>query len=283
MEIHAAAVPAADHPADPVQGATSMAAINGALQTELRRARRFKQCCVTMRLGLDGWHDLVADRGRHAAGRLLSDLALVVKNEIRDVDWVARTPDHDLIIFLADTGRIGALQAAHRIRDKAMSHVAGKPDGPCGFALSLGLAGYPEDARFAAELLQRAGRALLRARALGWGVADRGLPEERRFLMVPPEAVRVVVRVLDTAESPPAGEEGTSGLLFTSPVPYAVGTSLELSCLESTGARRMQTRGRVVRLEQRPAGKGYHVGVMCDLPAGTDVLSRGDSADRVGD
>jgi diguanylate cyclase (GGDEF)-like protein len=251
---------------DPVQAATSMAAITGELQAEMRRARRFNQRCALLRVGLDDWQDLAWRAGAAAAERALGAASMVIKNEIRDVDWAARTPDQDLVIFLADTGHFGALLVANRVIGKLRGlRFPGAPADAEPRA-SIGVAVFPDDARFGWELVTAARNAMYRARADGGGgISDQGLPSARRFIRAATESVRIVVRTLNADLTGDLLEPPGDGIIFTSPVSYNVGSDLELECIELCGQGRTVLAGRVVRLEARVDGEGFDVGVACHI------------------
>jgi len=279
MELRLSTAPSTGRVADPTQGVTSQSALTGALQAELRRAQRFGHECALVRLGLDDWTDLVWRVGSAAAERYLGEAAMAIKNEIRDVDWAARTPGNDMILFLAGTGRFGALLVANRVADKlARLALPGAPAGQETRA-SIGLAAFPTDARFGWELMAAARNAMFRARANGGAcISDQSAPSVRRLQKVAPESVRIVVRALDPeAEgAPPASHR--DGILFTSPVPYDVGSLVELECIEVAGKGYTVLTGRVVRLEERHDGEGYDVGVACHLLPGQTSLIHGRAA-----
>jgi diguanylate cyclase (GGDEF)-like protein len=247
--------------ADPVRAATEAGALRGAIQDELRRAQRFRQECAVLDMALDGGDELARRAGPVAVHRALSSLALLVNNEIRDVDWTARTAEGDLVVFLAGTGRLGAVLAAGRLVAKAAGlDWPGEQGGP---RVSVGVAAFPEDARFGKDLLAAARRALYRARSRGGGVCDRAEVPGRSFVRVAPGSVRTVIRALADGETP--APAAGNGILFFSSVPYDIGAGLELDCIEVAGRGRARVRGRVVRLEERPGGDGFEIGLACDL------------------
>jgi diguanylate cyclase (GGDEF)-like protein len=274
-ELRLTTTPSAAGLADPIHAPTSSAALVGAVQAELRRALRFEQESAVLRLHLDAWDDLVWEIGSAGAERVLAGAALLVKNEIRDVDWVARTVNQDLLVFLAGTGRFGALLVANRIASKlGRVPLPGASHGQRTLA-SIGIAAFPEDARYGWELLAAAENAMHRARAEGGdGISDQGVPAPRRLLRVHPERVRIIVRALPEEEAPEPDGEPSDGLVFASPVPYDVGSGLELDCIEVAGSGRAVLVGRVVRLEQRLQG-GYDIGVDCRLTPENSALLRG--------
>jgi diguanylate cyclase (GGDEF)-like protein len=274
-ELRVSPVPSTSGLADPVNAPTAGSVLVGEVQAELRRARRFEQEAALLRLHLDGWDELLSQAGGAAAERVLAATALLVKNEIRDVDWVARTTNNELVVFLAGTGRFGALLVANRIASK-LAHlpVPGAADGEKTRA-SIGFAAFPEDARYGWELLVTAENAMHRALSEGGdGISDQGLPSPRRLLRVHPDKVRIVVRALPAEQVPAADAHAAEGLVFASPVPYEVGTGLELDCIEVAGSGRAVLAGRVVRLEERVQG-GYDIGVTCNLTSEDSALLRG--------
>ena len=284
-EIRLGPAPSTETVADATHTPTAPEALRGAIQAELRRARRFDHPATVLRLRLDAWEDLCCSAGTALAARSLAEAAILVKNEIRDVDWVGRTEDHDLLVFLSGTGRFGALLVAKRISSKLREVTLPLPGGAEPATVSIGIAAFPEDARFAPELLSASRLALFRARAQGGGaVSVEGRPSLHSLLRVPAERVRIVVRRLDPVQPDDTGDavggEDTprEGILFRSPVSYDVGVHLELDCIEVRGFGQARLRGRVVRLEQRPEGD-YEIGVACALEAAEETLLHGEATE----
>jgi len=204
---------------------------------------------------------------------------MAIKNEIRDVDWTARTPDNDLILFLAGTGRFGALLVANRVAAKlAQLTLPGAPAGEETRA-SVGLVAFPADARFGWEMMAAARNAMFRARADGGHcISQQGAPAARRFQRIALESVRIVVRTRQDAADGAPVPNMDDGILFISSVPYEVGSLLELEFIELAGQGRALSSGRVVRLEERQDGEGYDVGVACHLMPEQTALIRGCSS-----
>lgn len=276
-EIRLSPAPSTEIVADATHTPTSPPTLVGALQSELRRARRFDHPTALLRLRLDAWEELTWCAGSVVAERYLGETAILMKNDLRDVDWVARTLDADLLAVLSGTGRLGALLVARRLVEKLKAMQLPLPGGPTPASVSIGIAAFPADARFAPELLASARSALLRARAEGGGVvSDQGRPSPRSLLRVPGERIRIMIRRRsDRAD----GEESPTreGLLFPSPVPYEVGAHIELECIEVAGVGHARLAGRVVRLEALADG-GFEVGVACRLDEVETTLLRGEAS-----
>jgi len=269
LVVRARRPPVARGIADAATTATAPVALLAVLQGEMRRARRFRQPAVIAHLHVDGRDDLVERAGTVALERLLGQVALTVRNEIRDVDWAARRPDGDLILFLAATDRAGGGLVGQRLRAKLAAD--GSSGTRAGISVSVGLAVFPEDGRSGAELLATAERGMLRARAAGGnGLAVPEPPGQRRLLRIADDRLRVVVRALPRgAVAMPA--DCSDGVLFLSTVPYDVGALVELDCIEVEGTRRARVAGRVVRLEERPTG-GFEIGVAARLDEAAATL-----------
>ncbi|MFQ5670419.1 MAG: GGDEF domain-containing protein [Acidobacteriota bacterium] len=281
-ELRLSPAPATGGVADPAAAPTSETALVNAVQGEVRRARRFNQEMALLRIHLDALETVRQRAGNAAVERTLREVALLVKNEIRDVDWAARTETQDLVVCLTGTGRFGAILVANRIAAK----VRRVHDSPCSGSqctrLSTGLASFPQDARFGWELLAMAENASHRARADGGdGVSDGGRPPVRRFLRVYPEIVRIMVRTLPEEDDWTPEGDGREGLIFVSPIAYDLGSRLEMDCIEIAGVGQVRLRGRVVRLEERPDGE-YDVGVNCRLDGRDTALLNG-QANRIYD
>jgi diguanylate cyclase (GGDEF)-like protein len=277
---------------DETTGLVSDRRLRTALQTELRRARRYRQKASVVLIDVDDFRDVNERCGVLVGDRLLRELAIVLKNNVRDIDVAGRPGEDEMALVLPETDRNGALLVAERFRREAETFFARREaaGGPVGLTVSAGVACYPDDATTAELLLERAAQALYQAKATGKNAVHLYHPERRRYLRFELEPGRFEVEVLIPADrsSVRARNLSRSGILFSSPEPLEVGEEIEIRLAEPGEPRSLRLRGRVVRLEElpvrvlepaasEPAGAAhdrFDVGVALDLDwaEGTDQL-----------
>lgn len=133
-----------------------------ALQSRVAAARRLLRPVTVVLLQLDRDRRVGADERDASTGAF----AVVLRQTLREADTACRIDDARFGLILEDTPEGGGVWAAERIR-------AGfaRGGGPVQL-LSAGVAAYPSHALDADELLERAERALTRARASGRGQVE---------------------------------------------------------------------------------------------------------------
>ena len=274
---------------DRVTGLATARRFHRSLQSELRRARRYAQRAAVVLVDVDRFAEANQRFGPLVCDRLLRELALLLKNNIRDIDVAARPGEDEMALLLPETDRNGALMVAERFRREAEQYFARREGAgtPTELTVSAGVASFPEDASTPDELLQRAASALYEAKAAGRNTVRVWSPERRRYVRFDLEPGRFEIEVHGRDDTPPMSARNLSrnGVLFLSPERLEVGEEIEIRVVERGAvdepSRDMRLRGRVVRLEELPyeaaltgGGERFEVGVALDLDssAGTDDL-----------
>jgi len=286
---------------DLMTGLASDRRFRSALQTELRRARRYKQRAAVIVVDADDFSSVNERFGSLIGDRLLRELAILVKNNVRDIDIAARLGEDEMALLLPETDRNAALSVAERFRRETEDFFATRESGgkKVGLTVSAGVATYPDDAATPESVLERAAQALYQAKASGGNSVELYRPERRRFLRFDLDPARFEIEVLAPADRGPGRlrNYSKSGVLFTSPEPLEVGESIEIRLLASedrTTGETARLRGRVVRLEELPvpdpdsgvetadtAAERYEIGLALDGEAGAeDVMHLLDQARR---
>lgn len=251
---------------DPDTGLASDRAFRSALQSELRRAKRYGHRLAIVLFDLDAFAQIEERVGSAVAARLLREAAMLLHNKIRDVDVAGRPGGDELALLLPATDRNGAILVAERFRREIEVHFRRREaaGSPVGLTVSAGVACHPEDGGTADELLEHAAQALYQAKASGKNAISVWQPERRRFLRfeLDPERCEVEVLAPRDLHARPARNLSRSGLLFTCPEPLEVGEEIEFRVAALQGGA-LRLRGRVVRLEELPPGglDRFEVGV----------------------
>lgn len=128
---------------------------------ELRRlfshSQRFQESLNLITMDLDFFKKYNDANGHPAGDRLLQKFAKLLKNRTRQSDFIARTGGEEFIIVCPHTALDGAQLLAERIR----ADVPKKLDGT---TLSLGIAGFPKDAKEEKKLIEKSDQALYKAK-----------------------------------------------------------------------------------------------------------------------
>lgn len=270
-----------DGSVDALTGLLGERAFRNAVQTELRRAKRYRQSTSVLLFDLDDFVGINASFGSLIGDRVLRETAILLANNSRDIDRSARPGEDELALLLPETDRNGALLVAERFRGELERYFAQRQSGdrPVNLTVSGGLACYPDDATAPEELLERAASALYSAKAEGKNCVRAYSPERRRFLRFDLAPGRFEVEVLEPAGSTRLQPKNVSknGLLFTGADPLMVGEKIEIRLVDpgqEAGRDYVRIRGWVVRLEELPeparveaegvADDRYEIGIALD-------------------
>ena len=245
---------------DRVTGLFSASAFLAALQNETRRAKRYDLGLSVLYVDLDNFREINERHGELVGGILLREVAILIKNKIRDIDVAARLAGEEFGVILPETERMGAFLVAERIRREVERHgLRRNADGrPIGLSVSLGVARYPEDATTADRLVERAEEALHLAKSRGGNAVSVYYRERRGYIRfdvaLGPVRLRVTPAARPAGAVEPASQEprniSRNGLLFESDVPFAIGVEVEILIEDSRHGARMTLPGRVVRVEE---------------------------------
>jgi diguanylate cyclase (GGDEF)-like protein len=146
----------------------------------LGRAERRSFAVSLLLTDIDHFKKVNDTYGHPTGDEVLRRVAAILKASARKIDIVARYGGEEFAIVLEGTDRAGARQLAERIRQEVSQQTFASPKGSFQATLSIGVAGYPDDAREKAEIIARADQSLYAAkhggrnRTVCWGDIDRG-------------------------------------------------------------------------------------------------------------
>jgi diguanylate cyclase (GGDEF)-like protein len=135
------------------------------LSEELHRAREVGQPLTALFCDLDHFKGYNDANGHSAGDTVLREVAHLIEQSVRSIDIAARYGGEEFVVLLVETGREAALVVAERIRERVRA--AGFSADGTPLTVSIGIAGYPEDADRREALLDKADWAMYLAKRRG--------------------------------------------------------------------------------------------------------------------
>lgn len=151
---------------DPLTGAGNRVALEQALNREIDMSRRYGQALSVIMLDMDHFKALNDTHGHHAGDAALRAVALLLREQLRNIDMVFRFGGEEFVLLLANTNTEAAAIVGERIRmaiEKLPLLVGEKT---VQLSASLGCATY-RLGEAQQTLLQRADQALYEAKRSG--------------------------------------------------------------------------------------------------------------------
>lgn len=157
---------------DPLTGIFNRKYFENQLSKELQRASRYEHTLSILLIDIDQFKNINDEFGRQTGDHVLEQLSEILKGSVRSVDVVARYGGDEFIVLLPETKKLHALKTADRILDHFKNYDFFKDKlSVKELSISVGIAGFPEDAGGTYELIKKADNALRKAKQEGGGKA----------------------------------------------------------------------------------------------------------------
>lgn len=138
------------------------------LAHECERAYRFGDCFMLIMLDLDNFHHVNNRYGHRVGDRILADLAHRFRNQLREIDLLARFGGDQFAMILPHTFEKGGVEVAERLRQDIAGWVHLDHQGAeIRITVSLGVCSYPADGASPPDLVEGAQKSLAFAKAMG--------------------------------------------------------------------------------------------------------------------
>jgi len=131
------------------------------VDVELKKVERYGGNFSMIFMDLDHFKQVNDTHGHLVGSQLLLEIANVIKDELRDIDFAARYGGDEFVIGMTHTDKAGAHIVAKRLRAHINKSVFLKSAGlKIKITASYGLASVPEDAKNKVELIKLADQAM---------------------------------------------------------------------------------------------------------------------------
>lgn len=159
------------------------------LKDEFRRAQRYNEPLSLLMLDVDHFKS-VNDRYGHLFGdKVLSELAGVLKEHVREIDIVARYGGEEFMVILPETHFSGSLTVADRLWRAVAEHPFEHDDTQVAITVSVGISFFPnKNIANVEQLVQFADEALYQAKQQGRNRIC--LHQHMRYMYTPEPMVR---------------------------------------------------------------------------------------------
>ncbi|GAB4256542.1 MAG: diguanylate cyclase [Deferrisomatales bacterium] len=154
---------------DPLTGLLNRRYFQERLAEEVDRATRHGHPMSLIMIDIDHFKAYNDTNGHPAGDKALVLVGRALRSSIRTIDVVSRFGGEEFAVILPETRKQEAMEIGERIRvEIERLYFPGEEALPGGrLTISLGVAGFPEDARDLKTLIQQADRALYQAKARG--------------------------------------------------------------------------------------------------------------------
>ncbi len=134
---------------------------------EILRAQRYDHQLAVLMMDIDFFKKVNDSYGHPVGDQVLKEVAKIISQNIRATDLMARYGGEEFVCMLADTDRAKAGETAERIRESIAAKVFEAGTVRFQVTMSIGGAMYPTDSRHGREILEKADKALYRAKETG--------------------------------------------------------------------------------------------------------------------
>jgi two-component system cell cycle response regulator len=101
---------------DPLTGLFNRPYLSDTLERECQRAKRYGSPLALLMLDLDGFQQINQKHGHVEGDSVLRQVAIAIRNSVREIDIAARYGSDEFCILAPETGLGGAMQLGERLR-----------------------------------------------------------------------------------------------------------------------------------------------------------------------
>lgn len=140
------------------------------IDEELRRSKKRSSPLSILMIDIDYFKKFNDLYGHLTGDQILREIGALLKQTVREIDIPGRYGGEEFCVVLPDTESKGAQYVAERIRLAIQNTTIKAYDASIKTTVSIGIATYPKDAHNVKDLMEKADRALYKAKAQGRNV-----------------------------------------------------------------------------------------------------------------
>ena len=152
---------------DELTGSYNMRAFSSMVQRAFKQSVRYGHTLSVVMIDSDNLKQINDTHGHESGNRLLQHLVRCIREQLRGSDVMARFGGDEFIVLLPETNSKGAMEMAERIRKAVELSRFDVRTGDTTSTVSLGVASYPEDGGNLDVILDKADKAMYRAKHRG--------------------------------------------------------------------------------------------------------------------
>lgn len=134
---------------------------------ELNRAKNRKSQLTFLMIDVDHFKKFNDQYGHMVGDQILRRMGEIIKENIREIDIAGRYGGEEFCVVLPDTDEKGGTYVAERIRAATEKTQIRSYDAKVNITISIGLASFPKSGHAPQELIQKADKALYKAKEAG--------------------------------------------------------------------------------------------------------------------
>ncbi|MDH4037361.1 MAG: sensor domain-containing diguanylate cyclase [Candidatus Krumholzibacteria bacterium] len=136
------------------------------LESEIKRARRFKQSFSFVMLDVDNLKSYNDRHGHLSGSQVLKEIATIIKASCREIDFVSKYGGDEFGVLLPQTRLAGAEKVTRRVVDCVREHCFDAQT-PGLITCSAGVSSFPRDGQTPQAIIEAADKALYQAKRTG--------------------------------------------------------------------------------------------------------------------
>jgi diguanylate cyclase (GGDEF)-like protein len=152
---------------DELTGIYNMRGFGGIIDREFQQSERYSRPFALMMIDCDNLKEVNDKFGHEGGNRLLRHLVSVVQDKLRNTDVIARYGGDEFVVLLPETNGKGGYELSERIRAGVAASHFEILDQTVTTTVSVGITSYPDDGGSVVALLERADKAMYRAKSSG--------------------------------------------------------------------------------------------------------------------